>query len=49
MNEDKVHSRLQIGTFAPNLTLVNVQNQPINLADLWANGPTLLTFLRHFG
>lgn len=49
MNEKSVHSRLQIGMSAPDLMLLNVQNQPINLADLWPTGPTLLTFLRHFG
>jgi hypothetical protein len=49
MNAESVHPRLKVGIIAPNLTLVNVKNQPINLADLWPTGPTLLTFLRHFG
>ena len=49
MTEEAVHPRLKVGTLAPNLTLVNVKNQPINLAELWPTGPTLLTFLRHFG
>ena len=49
MDEKANHRRLHIGMPAPNLVLANVQNQPINLAGLWANGPTLLTFLRHFG
>jgi hypothetical protein len=49
MNEKVAYSRLHIGASAPNLVLTGVQNQPVNLADLWPNGPTLLTFLRHFG
>ncbi len=49
MIEKNIHPRLAVGTPAPNLTLINVKNQPINLADLWSTGPTLLTFLRHFG
>jgi hypothetical protein len=49
MNEEAAYSRLQIGASAPNLVLAGVQNQPVNLADVWLNGPTLLTFLRHFG
>ena len=42
-------ARLQVGSAAPNLVLANVQNTTSSLADLWANGPTVLTFLRHFG
>lgn len=44
MTEEAVHPRLKVGMPAPNLTLVDVKNQPINLADLWPTGSTLLTF-----
>jgi hypothetical protein len=49
MNKEAAYSRLQMGASAPNLVVTGVRNQPVNLADLWTNGPTLLTFLRHFG
>jgi hypothetical protein len=49
MDEKANHTRLHIGMPAPSLVLANVHDQPINLADLWPTGPTLLTFLRHFG
>jgi hypothetical protein len=26
-----------------------VQNQPVHMKELWADGPALITFLRHFG
>lgn len=41
--------RLTPGDRAPDLTLLDVNGQPITLSDHWANGPTVLTFLRHFG
>jgi peroxiredoxin len=41
--------RLSIGAHAPNLTLTNVQDQPIHLESFLRQRPTLLTFLRHFG
>lgn len=34
---------------APEALLLNDQNQEVNLSSFWAKGPTLLTFLRHFG
>ncbi len=43
----KLH--LQVGDAAPNGTAVSQTGEPIELANLWAEGPTLLTFLRHFG
>lgn len=49
MQEKTAPSRLQIGMRAPDLVLCNVQNQPVTLAEQWPTGPTLLTFLRHFG
>jgi peroxiredoxin len=42
-------NRLSIGAPAPDFTLLGVDGQPVALASLWANGPTVLTFLRHFG
>lgn len=41
--------RLQIGDSAPNITLSDIQGNPVQIADYWADGPTLVTFLRHFG
>jgi peroxiredoxin len=40
---------LTIGTPAPAIELVDKQGQSIRLADYWAQGPTLLSFLRHYG
>lgn len=42
-------NRLNIGDPAPTIDLINVNEQTIPLDELWANGPTLLVFLRHFG
>jgi len=42
-------SQLQVGESAPNGTAVSQTGEPIELKSLWAEGPTLLTFLRHFG
>ena len=41
--------RLEIGDPAPDITLSDVHGAPVQLADFWSGGPTLLTFLRHFG
>jgi peroxiredoxin len=41
--------KLQPGDQAPNGVAVNVDEREISLADYWAEGPVLLTFLRHFG
>jgi hypothetical protein len=40
---------LTSGDAAPTVDLINVDEQPVGLESLWANGPTLLMFLRHFG
>lgn len=40
---------LNVGDAAPALTLPDATGQNIELGSLWQNGPTLLTFLRHFG
>jgi hypothetical protein len=41
--------KLQVGQVAPNATVINVDEESVALASLWATGPTFLTFLRHFG
>lgn len=40
---------LQVGDQAPDATLLNQAGNPYHLSDLWSDGPTLLTLLRHFG
>jgi hypothetical protein len=40
--------RLRLGDPAPN-PLVRGPDGPINLATVWADGPVVLSFLRHFG
>lgn len=42
-------TRLKIGDPAPAVQLDDIQGQPRALSQYWAAGPTLLTFLRHFG
>ncbi|MBL8162871.1 MAG: hypothetical protein JNJ61_12860 [Anaerolineae bacterium] len=42
-------TRLKIGDHAPEVELDDIQGQPSSLTPYWTNGPTLLTFLRHFG
>ena len=42
--------KLKVGDKAPVGTAVTVDDETITLDEsLWAEGPTLLTFLRHFG
>jgi len=41
--------RLEVGDQAPNGTAVSQDEESVELGSLWADGPTLLTFLRHFG
>jgi hypothetical protein len=48
-NPAQTHARLQPGDAAPPGTALDVDGQPVALEALWANGPTLLTFLRHYG
>lgn len=40
---------LRVGSVAPSLTLLDAAGAPAVLSELWAAGPLLLTFLRHFG
>lgn len=41
--------QLKVGDAAPNGTGLSQTGEPVELENLWADGPTLLTFLRHFG
>ncbi len=40
---------LHIGDPAPDAELQNAAGETVSLSNLWASGPVLLTFLRHFG
>jgi hypothetical protein len=42
-------TRLAPGDFAPDIAVMDAHDQPVLLSSLWGDGPTLLTFLRHFG
>ncbi|HEX2621523.1 MAG TPA: hypothetical protein VHL11_15300 [Phototrophicaceae bacterium] len=42
-------NQLAIGSVSPDALLLTEEGQETGLATRWANGPTLLTFLRHFG
>ncbi len=41
--------RLQVGDYAPDGVVLDTAGQPHHLAEMWPQGPTFLTFLRHFG
>ena len=41
--------KLKVGDQAPGGTAVAVNGDLVELSSLWGEGPTLLTFLRHFG
>lgn len=41
--------RLNFDRPAPDFTLLNTDNVPVNLSGLWADRPLLLAFTRHFG
>ncbi len=41
--------RLFKGDAAPSGVVYDDGGQPVHLDDCWAEGPVLLTFLRHFG
>ncbi len=45
----KAQPRLHPGDSAPALTLLNASGKTVELPALWNSGPTVLTFLRHFG
>jgi peroxiredoxin len=44
-----VENLLKIGDKAPNVAVYDAQGRQVTLAELWKDGPILLTFLRHFG
>lgn len=43
------NKQLNFNRSAPDLTLVNTSNEPVQLSSLWAQRPLLLAFTRHFG
>ena len=42
-------TRLMVGDPAPDIVVSDTQGNPVHLASLWKSGPTLISFLRHFG
>ena len=40
---------LKTGDPAPDITVTDIHGAPVQLAEYWSGGPTLVTFLRHFG
>ncbi len=40
---------LNFNRSAPDLALLNTSGVPVQLSSLWAQGPLLLSFTRHFG
>jgi hypothetical protein len=40
---------LERGDRAPNVTVLDAEGRSLDLSAFWADGPVLLTFLRHFG
>lgn len=41
--------RLNIGDNAPDVTLFDQNGAEVRLNTVWQDGPTVLSFLRHFG
>lgn len=41
--------QLQIGDRAPDFSALDVHGNAVEASSLWPHGPTLLTFLRHYG
>lgn len=44
-----IADHLKVGDKAPNITVSDKQGQPVEIKSLWHQGPTLISFLRHFG
>jgi peroxiredoxin len=40
---------LEIGDKAPDITVSDIHGEPVDIASFWKSGPTLISFLRHFG
>ena len=45
----KTSSWAMVGSPAPDLVYSNLQGKTMHLAELWAKGPAMLVWLRHFG
>ncbi len=45
----KTSSWVTVGSPAPDLVYSNQQGETMHLAELWAKGPAMLVWLRHFG
>ena len=45
----KTSSWATVGSPAPDLVYSNQQGETVLLAELWAKGPAMLVWLRHFG
>jgi len=43
------NKQLRAGLPAPETQVYNADGQAVSISTLWADGPILLTFLRHFG
>jgi hypothetical protein len=48
MQRQTAAARLRVGDPAPEAA-VQGPDGPVSLSDLWAHGPVVLTFLRHYG
>lgn len=46
---DTLAPRLIVGDRAPDTNVQDAHGAPYALAQLWADGPAVLMFLRHFG
>ena len=44
-----IAARLKVGDQAPPITVEDIHGQVLDPAQYWAKGPTLMSFLRHFG
>ena len=44
-----IAEHLKVGDKAPTITVSDKQGKPVELASFWDKGPTLVSFLRHFG
>lgn len=42
-------ARLAIGDSAPDISVLDVEGNPILLSGIWDKGAVLISFLRHFG
>lgn len=47
MSESKDHP--QVGDPAPDAEVMTAEGKPVTLSSRWADGPTALVFLRHYG